>query len=146
MRRSFRDTIWFYKLAFVVTYSCLGLAFLLLLFCRFSVVRGNSMKPSLYDGNRLVLKRLSDPESEIRRFDVVIFRSPFDPETDYIKRVVGLPGDRVWLAKGKLWINGKPTEEQFLHNDDLDTTGEVSVPKGHFFVLGDNRAINSYSP
>jgi signal peptidase I len=111
----------------------------------FSIVRGCSMVPELEDGDRLVVDRLIPRLAGFHRFDVVILRAPKDPGVDYVKRIVGLPGDRVRLSRGKLWVNGTETEEPFLHVSDRRETREFDVPEGHYFVLGDNRPISSDS-
>jgi signal peptidase I len=80
-----------------------------------------------------------------QRGQMIVFRAPFAGGTDYVKRVIGLPGDRVEIRRGETWINGKPLSEPYrfglpsLH----ESYGPETVPSGHFFVMGDNRA-NSY--
>ncbi len=87
--------------------------------------------------------------------NVVVFRA--DHQSDFVKRVIGLPGDQVSYKDGNLFINGKAVEEPFLFGDDevhtlnqltndfslLELTGEETVPEGHIFVIGDNR-LGSY--
>ena len=112
---------------------------------RFSVVRGSSMIPSIEDGDRLVVNRVTRDLQSLHRFDVVILRSPVDPEVDYVKRVVGLPGDRVRLVRGQLWIDDQPVAEPFLHVPMPETTDGWRVPEDAVFVLGDNRPVSSDS-
>lgn len=107
-----------------------------------SIVRGQSMEPSLAEGDRLVVDRLSYQIGEVQRFDVVILRCPHDANVDYVKRIVGLPGDRVQLARGRLIVNGRALEEDFLHVADRDDVEEILVPDGQYWVLGDNRPIS----
>lgn len=107
-----------------------------------SVVRGHSMEPSLLDGDRLVVDRIAYAVSEVARFDVVVLRYPADPSVDFVKRVVGLPGDRVALSDGRLYLNGVVAEEAFLHVPDHASMQETVVPEGSYFVLGDNRPIS----
>jgi signal peptidase I len=111
----------------------------------FSVVRGCSMVPVLQDGDRLVVDRLLPRLAGFHRFDVVILAAPADATVDYVKRIVGMPGDRIRLAAGKLWLNGVETEEPFLHVADPTADVEFDVPAGQYFVLGDNRPISSDS-
>lgn len=107
-----------------------------------SIVRGQSMEPSLVEGDRLVVDRLSYQLGGVDRFDVVILRYPNDPSVDFVKRIVGLPGDRVQLVGGQVFVNGVRVAEDFLHVPDHDDTREVLVPQGHYYVLGDNRPIS----
>ena len=97
------------------------------------------------------------PLRPISRGDIVVFRYPENPETDYVKRVVGLPGDRITIESKKLLINGKPVEEPYVvHTDDQvipdqrqgmlpepwrsrDHYGPFTVPPGQYFAMGDNR-------
>lgn len=114
---------------------------------------GDSMKPNLNDGERMIgLKH-----AEIERFDVVTFPAPDDPDADYVKRVIGLPGDTVAYKNDQLYINGKKYDEPYLTEykgnltDGLPLTndfdlqglfGYEKVPTGKLFVLGDNRRIS----
>lgn len=107
-----------------------------------SVVRGHSMQPSLEDGDRLVVDRLSYTFGDVARFDVVVMRNPVNEAIDYVKRIVGVPGDRVRLEHGELWVNGERVSEEFAPIHDDATTPETVVPRGQFFVLGDNRPIS----
>ena len=78
-----------------------------------SVVHGYSMGPTLEPGDRLVVDKLSYRLRDIRRFDVIVFGCPAQRGTDYVKRVVGLPGETVELRRGRLFINGRPVEQEF---------------------------------
>ena len=88
---------------------------------------------------------------EPKRGDVVVFRYPghsdSDPEkgTDYIKRVIGLPGDDVTLAGGHVWVNGELLSEPYIADSDPDCYVSAHVQDGHYFVLGDNRPRSSDS-
>jgi signal peptidase I len=98
------------------------------------------------------LERALLPRRDIRRGDIVVFKYPADPERDFIKRVIGLPGDQLELRRKKVFINGQPIDEpyvQFLEpppaegtprTDDLRVSyGPVTVPDGQYFMMGDNR-------
>jgi signal peptidase I len=110
-----------------------------------SIVRGHSMQPFLEDGDRLVVDKTSTGLSSLARFDVVVMESPKHNGVDYVKRVVGLPGERVALRRGVVWIDGKPIDEDFSHIADDADTREWKVPPGHLFVLGDNRPVSADS-
>ncbi|MBM7644529.1 signal peptidase I [Scopulibacillus daqui] len=115
------------------------------------VVEGKSMMPNLQDGNRLIVNKIDYNISKPHRFDVVIFHA--DKTKDYVKRVIGLPGDKIAYKNDVLYINGKPVNEPYLkpYKDKLITgqltedftlkeyTGHSTVPKGKLWVMGDNR-------
>ena len=61
---------------------------------------------------------------------------------DFVKRIVGVAGDRVYLRQGHLYVNGEMVDSEWTCIEDLDSTVEVTVPDGHYFVLGDNRAVS----
>ncbi|MFT7668913.1 MAG: signal peptidase I [Planctomycetota bacterium] len=111
----------------------------------FSVVRGSSMAPGIHDGDRILIDQFSYIFSEVERGDVVVLQYPLNPKLDYIKRVVGLPGDEVVMEKGRTWINGALTNEFYLKESDPFTDMAIVVQPGHFFVLGDNRLHSSDS-
>ncbi|MFQ5503935.1 MAG: signal peptidase I [Planctomycetota bacterium] len=118
--------------------------FLLHLFViQFSVVRGSSMMPNISDGDRLVVDRLSYNLLDIGRFDVVIMAKT--ARVDYVKRIVGLPGEKVVIHDGKIWVNGRLLPEPFRLVPDHTSQGEWIVPATSYFVLGDNRPISSDS-
>ena len=107
-----------------------------------SVVRGHSMEPSLWDGDRLLVDRVSYSIMEVKRFDVVVLRYPVDPTVDFVKRIVGLPGDRIRIEHGSIVVNGKLVRNAFKFVPDRAEMAELLVPHGQYFVLGDNRPIS----
>ena len=115
------------------------------LFFNLSVVRGSSMAPGIQDGDRILVEPWSYLLGPIERGDVIVLRYPLDPEVDYIKRVIGLPGDRVELADGKVWVNGLLLEEPYVASIDPSSAHAVDVRPGYYFVLGDNRPRSSDS-
>ncbi|MBL8754777.1 MAG: signal peptidase I [Planctomycetes bacterium] len=106
-----------------------------------SVVKGHSMEPCLHDGDRLVVDRVSYSLGEVGRGDVVVLRYPKDPSVDFVKRVVGLPGDRVAMHGGMLTVNGSLADD-YGCIVDAQELAEQEVPPGHVFVLGDNRPVS----
>jgi len=123
----------------------LGASFMIvvhLFVVQISIVKGHSMEPSLQDGDRLVVDRVSCSLGEMHRGDVVVLRYPRNPEVDFVKRIVGLPGDRVALRNGQLWVNGAMAPDDWTCIADRETTRDVQVPSGCYFVLGDNRPIS----
>jgi len=115
------------------------------LFFHLSVVRGSSMAPGIHDGDRILIEPWSYLFQEADRGDVVVLRYPLDPSVDYIKRIIGLPGDRVTLADGHVWVNGELLNEPYV--DDIDRSSYLSliVDEDRYFVLGDNRPRSSDS-
>ena len=106
-----------------------------------SVVRGNSMEPALHDGDRLVVDRVSYNLGGVERGDVVVLRYPRNPDVDFVKRIVGVPGDRIAMFDGVLHVNGDVADDYGCIPDHA-TLPETVVPDEHFFVLGDNRPIS----
>jgi signal peptidase I len=121
------------------------LALLYTLFFNLSVVRGNSMSPSIFDGDRILVEPWSYMFGGAQRGDVVVMRYPLDPSVDYIKRVIGLPGDDVTLAGGHVWVNGELLSEPYIADSDPDCYVSAHVQDEHYFVLGDNRPRSSDS-
>src|ERR1700727_2353698 len=76
-------------------------------------VEGTSMLPRLEDHDRLFINKFVYHIESIQRGDVVVFHYPRDPEKSYIKRVIGLPGDRIWIDRGSVWVNGVPLGENY---------------------------------
>jgi signal peptidase I len=111
------------------------------------VVDGQSMMPTLQNGDRLIVSKIGEPE----RFDIVVFHAT--EEKDYIKRVIGLPGDVIEYKNDSLYVNGNPVKEEYLKSYKektkdgnftydftlMEVTGVQKVPEGQLFVLGDNR-------
>jgi signal peptidase I len=115
------------------------------LFFNLSVVRGSSMTPGIQDGDRILVEPWSYLLGPVERGDVIVLRYPKDPEIDYIKRVIGLPGDEVMLTRGEVWVNGTRLEEPYVESVDPSSTLSVVVEPGNYFVLGDNRPRSSDS-
>jgi signal peptidase I len=115
------------------------------LFFNLSVVRGSSMAPGIQDGDRILVEPWSYLLGPVERGDVIVLRYPLDPQVDYIKRVIGLPGDRVRLAGGRVWVNDQLLEEPYVESIDASSSLEEHVAPGNYFVLGDNRPRSSDS-
>jgi signal peptidase I len=114
-------------------------------FFNLSVVRGSSMSPGIRDGDRILIEPWSYVFGGVDRGDVIVLRYPLDPEVDYIKRVIGLPGDRIILADGRVWVNGHLLDEPYVDSIDVSSYLSVRVESEHLFVLGDNRPRSSDS-
>ena len=101
-------------------------------------VDGFSMNPTLQDGEYILVNRLAYKIGHPVRGDIVVFSFPMDPKQDLIKRVIGLPGESIFVQDGKVMINGVPLEEPYIAAPPI-YNGTWEVPKGQLFVLGDNR-------
>lgn len=99
-------------------------------------VDGASMNPTLVDGEILILKKY---DRSLKRFDIVVL--DYNGEK-LVKRVIGLPGEKIAYKDNKLYVNGKRVKETFEHEITDDFELEEKIPEGYYFVLGDNR-INS---
>ncbi|MFT5290446.1 MAG: signal peptidase I [Planctomycetota bacterium] len=118
---------------------------LYVLFFNLSVVRGNSMAPGIHDGDRIFVEPWSFVVDDVSLGDVVVLRYPLDPRVDYIKRVIGVPGDHVVLADGYVWVNGELLTEPYVADVDRSSYVSCIVDEGNVFVLGDNRPRSSDS-
>ncbi|MEW6451767.1 MAG: signal peptidase I [Pseudomonadota bacterium] len=107
-------------------------------------VPSTSMEPTVRLGEWFLGDMAYFRSHEPARGDVVIYQPPSDPDTFYIKRVLGLPGDRVQFREGRAFINGAAVNEPYVRAGDpravVNNTPEFVVPAGHFFAAGDNRA------
>ncbi|WP_248561145.1 signal peptidase I [Niallia sp. NCCP-28] len=115
------------------------------------VVDGESMMPTLHDQDRMIVNKLNYKISDPKRFDIIVFHAP--EGKDYIKRIIGLPGDALEYKDDVLYINGKAYEEPYLEEYKKqvvdgpltesftleEKTGKKTVPEGELFVMGDNR-------
>ncbi len=110
-------------------------------------VEGTSMLPRLEDHDRLFINKFVYHVESIQRGDVVVFHYPRDPEKSYIKRVVGLPGDRIWIDHGEVWLNGKELSEGYVPDRyrDARSMAETIIPDDCYFMMGDHRSISSDS-
>ncbi len=150
-------------------FESIVIAVILALFVRTWVVQAfkiptGSMENNLLIGDHLLVNKFVFgpaaagaegallPMRDVRRGDIVVFKYPDEPERDFIKRVIGLPGESIELRNKKVYVNGRALDEPYVHF--LDTAhnaqevtsfdvreryGPVTVPDGHYFVMGDNR-------
>lgn len=116
------------------------LAVLIMTFvARAFTVDGPSMTPSLQDGERLLVDKISYRFVEPQRGDIVVFRYPADPRQHFIKRLIGVPGDVVEIRNGVVILNGWALRESYTLQPAYGRFAPREVPAGHYFVLGDNR-------
>ena len=149
-------------------FESIVIAVILALFVRTWVVQAfkiptGSMENNLLIGDHLLvnkfmfgpttaLDRALLPVRDITRGEIVVFKYPEEPERDFIKRVIGLPGDTIELRAKKVYVNGQPLDEPYVHfltpasdlsevtsSDVQQRYGPVTVPSDQYFVMGDNR-------
>lgn len=107
-------------------------------------VENISMEPTLQPGEFILVNKLAYRLGSVSHGDVVIFHYPLNPIEDYIKRVIGLPGDVVKVENGQVLVNGNPMNEPYIMAPP-HYNNSWTVPAGQFFVLGDNRNSSSDS-
>jgi len=124
--------------------ACLFAALLSLLIITFVVqafyIPSGSMEPTLMVDDRILVAKFIYRIQPVQRTDVIVFRYPLNPQRDFVKRVMGLPGDRVQLKDGVVYVAGEAiSEKAYTIKPDFGNYGPVTVPPGQYFVLGDNR-------
>ncbi|MFP5527821.1 signal peptidase I [Peptococcus simiae] len=133
-----------------------AIAIVLVLFLRHFIVGtyyipSGSMIPTLGLNNQVVVTKLSYKMHEPERGDIVVFKYPVNEkegleEMDYVKRLIGLPGERVEVKNNTVFIDGKPLEEPYVAADtNMPDFGPVQVPEDEYFMMGDNRNHSSDS-
>ena len=121
---------------------------------RFYKIPAGSLLPTIMAGDWIVTLKVWSKEN-IKRRDLIVFPYPPEPSIDYIKRVIGLPGEKLEIRKDQVFINGEPLEESYTYFEPKEMTsrqdqgltdlqpvsryGPVVIPKGKLFVMGDNR-------
>jgi len=112
-------------------------------------VEGTSMMPALEDQERIFINKFVYRAGigDVSRGDTVVFWYPNDPAKSYIKRVIGVPGDRVEILRGQVILNGKPLNEVYVPQEyrDQQSMESKAVPAGEYFVLGDHRSSSNDS-
>ena len=141
---SILSIIWSWIWSFIVAFIIVGAVYIFL--GRPFTVSGASMYPTLHNGDRMILSKIGD----INRFDVVVLKAP-DENVEYIKRVIGMPGDTLEMKQGILkkieqpFINTEALQKQTVFIDDFtlqSLIGETKIPAGKYFVMGDNRGVS----
>ena len=126
----------------------LGISIFIIVFLYQPVkVEGTSMMPGLADQERIFINKYAYRLGSIERGDVVVFRYPGDPSKNYIKRIVGVPGDRIEIVRGEVMVNGNRLQEPYVPAQFRDerSMSEMTVPEDDYFVLGDHRNLSSDS-
>lgn len=97
-----------------------------------------SMEPTLYEGDRVLIEKISQKFNRLSRGDVVAFKSPVDKRI-FIKRIIGIEGDKVGIKDGKVYVNGKELYEGYIKDGRTDGSVDIVVQRRQLFVMGDNR-------
>ncbi len=110
-------------------------------------VEGGSMEPGLEDQERIFINKLVYRFESIERGDIIVFRYPRDTRKSFIKRVIGVPGDRIRISYGHVYVNGQELPEPYVPPDyqDARSFSEIVVPNNAYFVLGDHRSMSNDS-
>src|SRR5579864_8208847 len=110
-------------------------------------VEGTSMMPSLEDQERIFVNKFVYRLEAIEHGDIVVFRYPRDPSKSYIKRVVGVAGDRIRIDGGQVYVNDEALDENYVPSSYADARSypETVVPPNSYFVLGDHRSMSNDS-
>ena len=110
-----------------------------------SVVYDVSMQPTLLAGQRLIVIKPAYNFREPERGEIIIVRPPTDPNREFVKRLIGLPGDIIEVKGGTVYVNQVPLEEPYIKEKPRYTLAPVKIPEDNYFVLGDNRSNSSDS-
>ncbi len=112
-------------------------------------IPSGSMLNTLLIGDHLLVNKVAYIFSKPKRGDIIVFEYPLEPEKDFIKRVIAVPGDRIKMVNKKVFLNGQPLNEPYVRYESemvfpeyvnpRDNFEEITVPKGYYFVMGDNR-------
>ncbi|HHY41041.1 MAG TPA: signal peptidase I [Syntrophaceticus sp.] len=98
-----------------------------------------SMEPTLFPGDRIIVNKIGYKFREPERGDVIVFHYPLDPERDFVKRVIAFEGETIEIRNNYVYIDGQRLEEPYIQDVVIGDIAPLRVPKGHYFVMGDNR-------
>jgi len=110
-------------------------------------VEGGSMEPGLEDQERIFINKLVYRIGAIGRGDIIVFRYPRDLHKNFIKRVIGIPGDRIRINHGRVYVNGQLIHEPYVPEQYQDalSAAEITIPPDNYFVMGDHRTMSKDS-
>ena len=120
-----------------------GAAYLIVTFVgQRTQVSGSSMETTLSDGDQLIVDKMSYRFRDPKRYEIIVFPYQYEPNTYYIKRIIGLPGETIQIIDGYIYIDGEQLDEHYgneLMNDPGIAAEPVTLGEDEYFVLGDNR-------
>lgn len=115
-------------------------------------IKGSSMNPNFVDNEYVITDKISFRFKEPERGDVIVFKLPINQDIDYINRIIGLPGESIKIANGKVYINEQSLNEPYLEKTTesikesfIEEGKNINIPKDYYFVMGDNRPHSSDS-
>ncbi len=121
----------------------LVIALLITTFIKPTIVKNFSMSPTLEENDFLIINRFLYKRGEPKRGDIVVFRSNLRTETGkqklLIKRIIAIPGDKIEITEGEIYINGSKLEENYVADEYTMGDIDLTVPENEIFVMGDNR-------
>jgi signal peptidase I len=136
----------------VIVFAIAFFLFLYLLVFQPHKIKGSSMDPNFKDAEYLLTDKVTYRFNEPKRGDVIVFKAPGLEGEEFIKRIIGLPGEEISLSQSVIYINGKPLTEGYIGSDKytgpgafLDENNTIKIPEDNYFVLGDNRPHSSDS-
>lgn len=136
----------------VIVFAVAIFLFIYLLVLQPHKIKGSSMHPNFPDGEYLLTDKVTYRFGEPKRGDVIVFKAPTNEGEEFIKRIIGLPGEKVSVKNSVIYINGSPLNEGYIGGNVVTSAGnflqeggEVIVPEEEYFVLGDNRSHSSDS-
>ena len=141
----------FLDLLQVIVFAVAIFLFVYLLILQPHKIKGHSMDPNFDDGEFILTDKVSYRFGKPGRGDVIVFKAPPDYQEEYIKRIIGLPGDHIMVKENRIYVNGKLIDETSYLDPSVPVTGgsftvegrEVAIPEGQYLFMGDNRP-NSY--
>ena len=102
-------------------------------------VEGFSMEPTMHTNEYLLVNKVTYMVGQPQRGDIIVLRFPLDPRRDFIKRIIGLPGEQVEVRNGSVYVDGRALVEPYIRQPPAYTYPRVTMPPRQYFVLGDNR-------
>ena len=129
----------FRELAETVVSAIIIAALIMTFVARAYMVDGESMLPTLHHGERLLVDKISYNFVEPARGEIIVFKNPANTKEQFVKRIIGLPGDKVAIIRGVVYVNDQPLDEDYILFPAIIGFAPQIVPEGAYFVLGDNR-------
>ena len=123
--------------------TALVFAFIITQFVRPTLVRGESMYPTLEENDYLIINRMSYKIGEPKRGDIIVFSTELLQEDgntkDLVKRIIAVEGDHIKIEDSKVYVNDKIVDESYIHKNYTEGNVDMVIPKGKLFAMGDNR-------
>lgn len=135
-----------YKYLFIFIFIIVGILFIRKYIVQHVVVDGSSMNNCMFNNDHLLIEKVSYRFKTPERFDIVVFEPYLDDESYFVKRIIGLPGEKVRISDGKIYINDTLLEESYGVDDTIANSGiansSIYLESDEYFVLGDNRELS----